>query len=104
MNEVYDPIPTEEADLVLDKLSGLEDRDMAARIAAKVHDTVREAVKDILKHAHHSDFLRTMASGKIAALEAASREVIQKAVEQMTKKLLSRKKGQSSGLRAWQWE
>lgn len=55
---------------------------MAARIAAKEHDTIRDAAKDILKHSDRHNILWLRVLGKTAVLEAANGEVIQKAVKQ----------------------
>lgn len=50
INEAYEEVPPDQSELVRDLLSGLDDESMAQRIVAKQHETIRDAVADILKH------------------------------------------------------
>ena len=56
--------------MVRDLLSGLDDRDIARKLASKHIDNVRRAVEEALTHSQRADFLRPHKKlGKTAALE-----------------------------------
>lgn len=65
---------------------------MAHRIAAKQHETIRDAVADILKHVNPKDFLQRRRMEKVSAVAPVSEEVIRGAVAALRPFCLFKKK------------
>lgn len=85
-------VPADQSELVRDLLSGLDDENMAQRIAAKQHETIREAVADILKHVTRKDFLRRRRHEKVAAVAPVGEEMVKGAVAELTQTIWAMQK------------
>lgn len=59
---------------------------MAQRIAARQHDTIKEAVADILRHVSWGDFLRRRPPEKVAPI---NEEVLKGMVAELTKTIIA---------------
>ena len=96
LNEAFEILPNDQTELIRDFLSGLEDWEMAKRIATHRYVDLRKVVALTLKYAQRSDFLRPRKSGKVSAVDSSpppSESAIYKsALEEMTQSFVASQK------------
>lgn len=99
LNKAYSYVSDDQSELIRDLLSGLEDEAMAFRVAARGHASICAAVKDILIQSHQRDYLRKWVKSKVAAVVPIGEAVLGKAIEELTKSLLTSQKENSDKLK-----